>query len=276
MPYTYATVINVPDGDTADVRLESGEQHRIRIPGVNATEMHVYSRTDSELRGEPGAVEACLMLRRRILNKKVKLEYLTEGGSLSGGYRERQHILYRNWLGIWKNPIVEIAEAGYAIPFPSKEEWTYNKAISAAAQRAAAAGKGLWSTKFVTTNRPEGNFSLVCTYNPAGADAGNEYVTITNLDAAARSLAGWWVRDAAAWGPYQHGYTFPTGAKIAANGTVVLHTGAGTNTANEFYWGRENESVFNNPDPGTEGGDACILGDTVANFRAWHIWPSYI
>ncbi len=275
MLHTYATAISVPDGDTVVVRLNNGEEYRIRVPGLNTTEMHVYSKVDSELRGEPGAVEACLMLRRRILNKRVKLEYLTEGGSLSGT-RERQHVLYRNWLGIWKNPAVEIAEAGYAIPFPSKEEWSYNKAISAAAQRAAAAGKGLWSTKLVTTNRPIGNFKVVCTYNPSGSDVGNEYVTITNLDGVERSLAGWWVRDAAAWGEYQHGYTFPAGAKISARGTVVLDTGTGINTATKFYWGRGDESVFNNPNPETEGGDACILGDRVGNFRAWHIWPDYL
>jgi competence protein ComEC len=55
-------------------------------------------------------------------------------------------------------------------------------------------------------------------------------------------------------------YTFPDGFTLEAGATVTLHTGSGTDTATDLYWGADSP-VWNN------GGDTVIVtnadGDRV-------------
>ncbi|ELZ20864.1 competence-like protein [Halosimplex carlsbadense 2-9-1] len=92
----------------------------------------------------------------------------------------------------------------------------------------------------------------------AGDDRANlndEYVVFRNAGDASLDLSGWAIADAA-----DHTYTVPDGVTLAANASVTLHTGSGTDTDSDLYWGA-GSPIWNN------GGDTVIVttadGDEV-------------
>jgi hypothetical protein len=74
-------------------------------------------------------------------------------------------------------------------------------------------------------------------YNSPGPDTGSnssldhEWVQLRNTSASQINLTGWTLRD-----KQGHVYTFGTYA-IKAHGYVKIHTGSGTNTQTDRYWG---------------------------------------
>ncbi len=77
----------------------------------------------------------------------------------------------------------------------------------------------------------------------AGDDRDNltdEYVVFRNSGETALALGGWTVTDAAG-----KTYTVPEGYTLAAGATVTLHTGSGTDTETDLYWGA-GSPVWNN------------------------------
>jgi hypothetical protein len=94
---------------------------------------------------------------------------------------------------------------------------------------------------------------------PSGSDLpvtnyqlNREYVTIKNTGTTTRTLTGWTGLD-----PANHVYTFPT-FKLGAGKSVKLHTGEGTNSSTNLYWGR-GYYVWNNT------GDKAILHRVAAD-----------
>ena len=85
-----------------------------------------------------------------------------------------------------------------------------------------------------------------------------EYVTITNTGTTTRTLTGWTVLDLA-----NHVYTFPS-FKLGAGKSVRLHTGKGTNTSTDLYWGK-GWYVWNSPgDKATSRDSSGALKDTCS------------
>lgn len=82
----------------------------------------------------------------------------------------------------------------------------------------------------------------------SGDTLNEEYVVFENTGDAALDLTGWRIEDAAA-----HGYQFPDGFSLDAGATVTLHTGSGTDSATDLYWG-SGTYIWNNS------------GDTVYGF----------
>lgn len=77
----------------------------------------------------------------------------------------------------------------------------------------------------------------------AGNDNTNlndEYITFTNTGDRSLDLSGWTVRDEAG-----HTYTFPEGITLSPDEEIMLHTGTGTDTATDLYWGAQS-AVWNN------------------------------
>jgi competence protein ComEC len=83
----------------------------------------------------------------------------------------------------------------------------------------------------------------------------DEYVVFANDGDAALDLTGWTVEDEAG-----ATYTFPDGYTLDAGERVTLHTGSGTDTERDLYWG-SGSPIWNN------GGDTVIVrnsqGDVV-------------
>ncbi len=73
-------------------------------------------------------------------------------------------------------------------------------------------------------------------FNARGTDDRNlngEWVRVINKCSASISLSGWSIQDR------EHNtYRFPSTARIAALGDLIIHTGKGTNGPRHLYWGR--------------------------------------
>ncbi|WP_430505909.1 lamin tail domain-containing protein [Haloparvum sp. PAK95] len=79
----------------------------------------------------------------------------------------------------------------------------------------------------------------------------DEYVVFENAGDAALDLGGWTVEDEVG-----KTYTFPEGFTLDAGATVTLHTGSGTDTGADLYWGRDSP-VWNN-----DGDTVVVTTDT--------------
>jgi Lamin Tail Domain len=99
-------------------------------------------------------------------------------------------------------------------------------------------------------------------YDPSGSDVrtnyqlNREYVTLTNTGTTTRTLTGWTVRDLA-----NHIYAFPS-FKLGPGKSVRLHTGKGTNTSTDLYWGRGSYVWNNTGDKATSRDSTGALKDT--------------
>ena len=90
-------------------------------------------------------------------------------------------------------------------------------------------------------------------YNPEGVDQAGEYVRIENNSGAPLDMTGWTLQDRAD----QHVFTFPAFV-LASGAAVMLWTRAGTNDAENLFWGSRG-AIWNN------AGDTAILRDASGN-----------
>lgn len=106
-----------------------------------------------------------------------------------------------------------------------------------------------------TTTEPTSNTTESLTVEEIHADAAgddrdnltDEYVVFSNTGDAVIDLSGWTVRDEAG-----KTYTFPDGVDVAPGESLTLHTGSGTDTESDLYWGM-GSPVWNN------AGDTVIV-----------------
>lgn len=102
-------------------------------------------------------------------------------------------------------------------------------------------------------------------YNSPGKDTGSnsslnaEYVTLKNVGTSSRDLTGWTVEDLAG-----HVYTFGR-FTLGAGRKVRIHTGKGTNTSADRYWGRS-WYVWNNT------GDKAKLHNSAGTWKDSCSW----
>lgn len=76
-----------------------------------------------------------------------------------------------------------------------------------------------------------------------------EWIKISNTGDAAQDFTGWTLSDAA-----NHKYSFPEGYTLGAQDSVTVHTGSGTDSTSDLYWGSR-LAIWNN------GGDTATLAD---------------
>jgi hypothetical protein len=131
------------------------------------------------------------------------------------------------------------------------------------AERAAAAGRGIWNTSYCGAGPSEG-VPLRLTVN----DDQPEWVRIRNLDPVRTvNLRGWTLGDST---PAR--YTLPDWATVTPGETLTIRIGKGVATWTELFWARKN--VFDNPGAGTKGvGDGAFLFDPQGDLRAWMTYP---
>jgi hypothetical protein len=121
--------------------------------------------------------------------------------------------------------------------------------VAAAAVAGTAAALAPASPAFATSAIRLGRIQ----YDSPGTDTRSntslnaEWVTIRNTGTHRVNLRGWTLRDTSS-----HVYTFGTTYYLRAGTSVRIHTGSGTNTATNRYWGRR-AYVWNND------GDTAIL-----------------
>ena len=83
----------------------------------------------------------------------------------------------------------------------------------------------------------------------SGDTLNDEYVEVTNDGSSILDMSGCTLEDEGG-----NSYTFPASFSLEAGATVRVHTGDGTDTATDFYWGR-NSSVWN------DDGDTAYVYD---------------
>jgi endonuclease YncB( thermonuclease family) len=283
-----AKIAVVDDGDTVQARVKQGRKlgprQSVRINGVQAMELHSYSRKRGR-RGDCHSIEATRRLEQLVNHKWVRLtaqrassRTTGEGGRL----RLRRSIAVKRggrWIDVGS---VLIAE-GHGLPFPNGDEWASNGPYSRLAQDAAARGRGIWNPTACGGARPSqvGVLKLKVKWDAEDNDKHNingEWVRVTNVSAAPLSLAGWSLRDShfrgARSGPKKgRGYVFPSSAVVPPLSSVRVHVGRGSNSATELYWGL-NESIFENATSDRKSaGDGAYLFDPRGNLRAYSMYP---
>lgn len=97
----------------------------------------------------------------------------------------------------------------------------------------------------------EGTLSIATIHEDAAGDdndnLNDEYIVFENTGDQPLELTGWSVADDA-----DHTYTFPSGFTLDPGAQVTLHTGSGTDSPSDLYWG-SGRAVWNN------GGDTVIV-----------------
>ena len=252
-----ATVTRVVDGDTVEVELADGTVEKVRLIGVDTPE--VYSENTPDEYGVPDtqAGRDCLgrygdraseFAVERLAGREVRIvpdENLDERGYygrlLAYVYVDGESFNYR------------LIQEGYARVFES--DFTRRSAYEDAQRAARDADRGLWEcatdTDAGTTVSESGLAVATVNADAEGRDGENlndEYVVFENVGSESLSLQGWTVTDEAG-----KQYTFPA-VTLAPGERVTLHTGAGTDTETDLYWGATSP-VWNN------GGDTVTVTD---------------
>lgn len=225
-------VVEVVDGDTIKVVMPDGARETVRLLGVDTPEVHAENTPD-EFEGVPeteagrtclraAGEDASAYAKSRLADRTVELRYDEKAGER--GYYGRL-LAYVVVDGAEFN--YDLITEGHARLYESsfEERERYERAERDARER----GVGLWSC------------------------ATEEYVTLRNDGDAAIDLSGWTVSDAAG-----ATYTFAGGTELDPGASLTLHTGSGTDTDEDVYWGRGG-AVWNN------GGDTVTVRDATGD-----------
>ncbi|WP_336337564.1 lamin tail domain-containing protein [Haloarcula brevis] len=260
------TVTAVVDGDTVQIAYGNGTGDTVRLVGVDTPEVHAEN-DPAEFEGVPATAAGASCLRgagtnassfakQRLLGESVGLAF--DPNVDRRGYYDRL-LAYVVLDGTLFN--YRLVETGHGRVYDS--EFTRAERFYAAEDAARADRHGLWRCTdpgAATRTGTDGGPVEITDINAdaAGNDNENlndEYVTLTNAGDAALDLSGWTVSDAAG-----HRYAFAA-LTLDPGASVTLHTGSGTDTDADRYWGRTG-AVWNN------GGDTVVVrnadGEPVA------------
>jgi micrococcal nuclease len=277
-----ATVVDIIDGDTMDVRLSDGSIETVRLLGVDTPETSITQVSPEEWEGIKDTTngrdwlvewskDATQYARNRLADQTVLIR--------SDPKADRRGYYGRLLVYIFQSRHAEISFNerlllnGYARYYDSS--FSQQKAYQTAEMTARHETAGVWDYTSRTTNTTTISTSTATTTEDGSGDIiikdihadaeGNdnqnlngEYVIFENTGDEAVDLTGWTVSDEAI-----HEYAFPAGFKLRPGESVTLYTGDGTDTNNELYW-REDGAVWNN------AGDTVTVkndsGDTVDTY----------
>lgn len=236
-----ATVLEVVDGDTIDVRLEDGSLEPLRLIGTNSPES-----------GECFYAEATAGLADLILGATVYLEPDQSNRDQFG------RLLRYVWTADEQHVNAITVERGWAIAREYPPDTARSEELAVAQDRAKQAEAGLWAPDACGTVASVDVQIVHIEYDALGNDNFNlngEWVEILNGDTTAVDLTGWVLKDESA----SHRYRFPDGFRLLPKATVLVYTGCGRDTATELYWCESGSAVWNNT------GDSGFLLDPQGN-----------
>ena len=261
-----ATVVDVADGDTVDVRLANGTEETIRLVGVDTPEVWV-ANTPREFRGLANTSANRDCLRRwgheasdyttsRLAGADVTLAF-DPNTDRRGYYGRLLAYVYVNGT----NHNAALIDRGLARVYDDSD-FSRKPAFQRAETAAYENRTGLWTCSTgemdggtsddMTTgkSRADGPITVDVHADAAGPDTENlndEYVVLQNTGDTTLDLGGVQVSDAA-----DHVYTFPDGTTLAPDASLTLHTGEGTDGDGNYYW-NAGRPVWNN------GGDTVTV-----------------
>lgn len=248
------TVTNVVDGDTLDVQYENGTTDTVRLLGVDTPETY-GENTPDEWEGVPDtqAGKDCLrsegedakaFMKNNLEGKQITLKFDSE--SDHRGYYGRL-LAYVYYGGEDYN--YKLIESGQARVYDS----TFSKSSSyySAESSAQNTERNAWTCRNVGSGGASVSISQIHE-DAAGNDNNNlndEYVVFENTDSTSVDLSGWTVSDESG-----KTYTFSS-LRLSPGQTITLHSGSGSDTSSDVFWGRST-AVWNN------GGDTVSVSDS--------------
>jgi micrococcal nuclease len=260
-----ATVTEVVDGDTIDVRTENGTTDTVRLLGVDTPEVHTAVSPD-EFEGVPdtAAGRECLGDWGEQASAYARQELAGETVQLRFDDRADRRGVYDRLLTYvvvdGRNVNHDLVANGYARVFDSP--FSQSDRFYDAEADAQTAETGVWECRSIATGTPAepgGDSALAVADIQANApgndhdNLGGESVVFRNEGSEPIDLTGWTVEDDAA-----HTYQFPIGFALESGGEVRLYTGSGSDTATELYWGSDG-AVWNND------GDTILVYDEAGD-----------
>lgn len=277
--YWTGTVVTVDDGDTVHVDLDGDGSHRletVRLIGIQAMEQSVYSHDPSKRRGECHALEATARLESIIKAARGRVRIAAQDPNSRanvGGRQRLRRSLATRVNGRWRDVGRRMMAGGYTIWLEGVIETAWNRTYDLLGQRAALKHLRMFDPTYCGVGPSQDvPLRVWAQWDPPGADVAaldDEWVKIFNPSATAVDLSGWWERDS-----MLRRFTFPPGTVLPGGGTITLHTGQGTNTATDFYWGLATP-MFENPDA-RDIGDGAYLFDPQGDLRAWMLYPCLV
>ena len=276
-----AKVKFIADGDTIRVDIAddgSAAIRTIRLTGINAMELHRYSKYADRREGACHALEATSLVERAIRRSRWRVRLAAQKASSRSSKRLRRSVWVRMG-GRWQDLARLEMEAGLALWLPNGIEYAHNREYHELAEQAAAAQRGLYDADACGVG-PDQDLpvSLSVKWDADGNDRQNlngEWVDVRNAGPRPLPLGGWWFRDS--WLNYDAsrvpGYAFPATAVVPPGGSLRLHMGCGTDSATNFHWCQKT-TVFENVTPGaTHLGDGGYLFDPQGDVRASTMYP---
>jgi endonuclease YncB( thermonuclease family) len=275
--FTNARVTFIADGDTIRVKTPGSRRVKtIRFTGINAMELHRYSKYRARRRGECHGVQATNLIERYIKRAHGKVRLGDQRDDSRSGERLRRSVWVRSggrWVDLAK---VEL-QRGLVLWLPNGVEWAHNAEYHQLAAQAAAAQRGLYDPKSCGAG-PDDDIPLRMWVNwDADSDdeqnLNGEWVEIVNDGSRALSLKGWWLRDS--WLNYGRrpggrrvpGYPFPPSAQVPAGGAIRVHVGCGSDTAADLYWCQKTSAFENVTHDERHLGDGAYLFDPQGDLR---------
>ncbi|MFW5956476.1 MAG: lamin tail domain-containing protein [Halorhabdus sp.] len=244
------TITRVIDGDTVEARFPNGELDTVRLLGVDTPETTLGRVTPAEFDGIPDTTagrdhlfnwgeRATAFAEERLNGTTVRIE-VDPTADRRGGFGRLLVYVHAGEQNLNRQLLAEGYARVYESTFSMCDEF---RAAEATAQENAV---GLWnfSEDASTVTTTEGPLAIAEIHaDAAGNDNDNlndEYVIFENTGATALDLGGWTITDSA-----EHTYMFQPGVSLDPGGQLTLHTGSGTNTETDRYWGASS-AIWNN------------------------------
>jgi endonuclease YncB( thermonuclease family) len=236
-----AYVINVIDGDTIEVFLDS-ETQRIRYIGIDAPEV-----------GEDGSNLAAQLNRQLVEGKIITLEKDFTDKDQYG--RLLRYVYLED--GTFVN--LQLVKLGSALAVAYPPDTQYQVQIDHAQDVAQESGLGIWSvTEIPPASATPGPGTQVildpaCSqFNAPGNDNDNkneEFVCFKNPGGLPINMTGWQLNDTYGWI-----YNFPE-YTLEGSTTVRVRSGCGEDSKVDLFWCRDETAIWNND------GDCVYLKD---------------
>ena len=125
--FTNAKVVFIADGDTIRVRMNGrGPIKTIRFTGINAMELHRYSKYAARRAGECHGIEATALVERAIRRSHWRVRLAAQRASSRSSNRLRRSV-WVNVDGRWQDLARLEMEAGLALWLPNGVEYAHNR-----------------------------------------------------------------------------------------------------------------------------------------------------
>ena len=261
--FSTARVVHVHDGDTVEVR-QGGRNLRIRITGVQAMEMRVYSSIRSRRRGACHAVAATNRLEQLLGRSGRTVRLGAQDDQSRSGRRLRRTVAFRR-DGRWVDAGGIMVGEGHVLWLSNPVEWAWNATYARLAEQAQARGTHLWNPDACGAG-PGTGLDVRVNWDAEGVDVENpngEWIRVFNRSDRDIALGGWRVRDSAL-----REFAFPASAVARAGRALTVYVGRGQAGGDELFWGQRLPVFENVSGDGRGVGDGGYLFDPDGDLRA--------